>query len=160
MDVELRVLDARVHGWGLPRFHSADAAGVDLYAALEGPLALGPQAPAVLVPTGIAIHIGDPNVTGLIVPRSGLGHRGLVLGNGLGVIDADYQGPLLVSVWNRNPAGELTIAPGERIAQLLFVSIARPAFRVVDAFARATDRGAGGFGSTGASANAPKEGVR
>jgi dUTP pyrophosphatase len=153
--VEVRVLDERLHAWGLPRYQSADAAAVDLYACLDEELLLAPSAPAMLVPAGIAVHIGDPNVAALILPRSGLGHtRGLVLGNLVGLIDADYLGPILISVWNRNAAGTepIRIAPGDRIAQLVFVPIVRPAFRVVAAFSRTTERGEGGFGSTG---NAP-----
>ncbi len=150
--VEVRILDERLRTWGLPAYQSADAAAVDLHACIEEPLELEPQAPAVLVPSGIAIHIGDPGVAALIVPRSGLGHRhGLVLGNGTGVIDADYLGPVLVSVWNRNPPGAdaVRIAPGDRIAQLLFVPVLRAAFELVETFSRTTARGDGGFGSTG-----------
>ena len=150
--VEIRVLDPRIHEWGLPRHHSAMAAGIDLFACIEAPLAIEAQAPAALVPAGIAIFIGDPGYTALIVPRSGLGHRaGLVMGNLVGVVDADYMGPVMVSAWNRNPPGAppVVIQPDDRIAQMLFVPVARPRFTVVEAFSGQTGRGAGGFGSTG-----------
>jgi dUTP pyrophosphatase len=150
--VEVRVLDERVRAWGLPRYQSADAAAVDLHACVDDVLALAPQSPAVLVSAGIAVHIGDPHLAAMILPRSGLGHKaGLVLGNLVGLIDADYLGPISISVWNRNAPGTepIRIAPGDRIAQLVFVPIVRPAFRVVDEFSRTTERGAGGFGSTG-----------
>lgn len=149
--VEIRVLDPRLHAWGLPDYQSALAAGIDLVACLEAPLAVAPQAPAQLVPTGLAMHMDADGMCALILPRSGLGHkRGLVLGNGTGVIDADYMAQVFVSVWNRNPAGDaIIIAPGERMAQMLFVPIVRPRFQVVDAFSRHSRRGEGGFGSTG-----------
>ena len=106
MKVELKVLDERVRAWGLPRYQSAMAAAVDLFACVEAPLVLAPQSAAQFVPAGIAIHIADPNVAAIIVPRSGLGHKkGLVLGNLVGVLDADYTGPILISVWNRSEAG-------------------------------------------------------
>lgn len=150
--VEVRVLDERLRAWGLPRYQSAMAAAVDLVACLDAPLSLPPGSPAVLVSTGIALLIGDPGLCGLVVPRSGLGHRaGLVMGNGTGVIDADYTGPVMVSAWNRNAPGTepVVIAPGDRIAQMLFVPVARARFAEVAAFSRNTARGAGGFGSTG-----------
>jgi len=128
------------------------AAGVDLLACIDEPLALEPQASAVLVPSGIAIHIGDPLVAGIIVPRSGLGHKqGLVLGNSTGVLDADFTGQVMISAWNRSNPGSrpIVINPGDRIAQLLFVPILRPEIRVVDAFSQTSQRAGGGFGSTG-----------
>ena len=146
------MLDERVRAWGLPRYQSEMAAAVDLFACLDEPLALAPQSAAQFVPAGIAIHIGDPNVAAIIVPRSGLGHkRGLVLGNLVGVLDADYMGPVLISVWNRSETGSaaIVIEPGDRIAQLMFVPVVRPAFDVVDEFSALSVRGAGGFGSTG-----------
>lgn len=150
-DVELRVLDARLHEWGMPRYQSAHAAAVDLHACLDAPLSLAPGAPAVLVSSGIAIHIDDPNVAALVLPRSGLGHKkGLVLGNLVGLIDPDYTGPIMVSAWNRNREGApIVLEPGERFAQMMFVPVLRPGLRVVDAFSAASTRGAGGFGSTG-----------
>ncbi|MCJ2084061.1 dUTP diphosphatase [Methylobacterium sp. J-090] len=151
--VDLRLLDDRLTGWGFPHWGSAGAAGLDLHACLDAPLTLASQDPAVLIPAGFALVIRDPSWCGLIYPRSGLGHRdGLVLGNGVGVIDADYTGPLMISAWNRNPApgAPLVIAPGDRIAQLVFTRITRPGFTVVDGPAEAgSGRGAGGFGSTG-----------
>jgi dUTP pyrophosphatase len=150
--VELKVLDERVRAWGLPRYHSEMAAAVDLFACLDEPLLLAPQSAARFVPAGIAIHIGDPNIAAIIVPRSGLGHKkGLVLGNLVGVVDADYTGPVTISVWNRSEPGSapIVIEPGDRIAQMLFVPVVRPAFDVVDEFTAPSLRGAGGFGSTG-----------
>lgn len=150
--VELKVLDTRIHQWGLPRYQSAMAAAVDLFACLDAPLAIEPQSPAQLIPAGIALHIADPAIAAIIVPRSGLGHRkGLVMGNLVGVIDADYTGPVMVSVWNRSEPGSepIVIEPGDRIAQMMFVPVIRPAFEVVDEFSQASVRGAGGFGSTG-----------
>ena len=150
--VELKVLDERVRAWGLPRYQSAMAAAVDLFACIDAPLEIAPQSPAQFVPAGIAIHIADPNIVAIIVPRSGLGHKqGLVLGNLVGVLDADYTGPVLISVWNRSAAGSvpIVIEPGDRIAQLMFVPVVRPAFEVVDEFSALSLRGAGGFGSTG-----------
>ena len=152
MDVDVKLLDERVREWGFPAYGSDMAAGLDLFACLEAPLRVEPQAPAVLVSSGIAIHIADPDWCALVYPRSGLGHKkGLVLGNGVGVIDADYQGPVYVSLWNRNAAGgpAIEIRPGERIAQLVVTRVARPRFRVVDEFAAASRRRDGGFGSTG-----------
>jgi len=150
--VEVKILDQRVHQWGLPRYQSDMAAAVDLFASLDAPLVLEPQAPAQLVPSGISVHIGDPQLMGLIVPRSGLGHGvGLVLGNLVGVLDPDYTGPLMISVWNRSGLGTdpIVVHPGDRIAQLIFLPIVRPLFRMVTEFSKATERGSGGFGSTG-----------
>ena len=151
MKIELKILDPRLSGWGFPRYGSRLAAGLDLHACIEAPLAVEPQAPAALISAGIAFRIGDPEWCGLVLPRSGLGHRqGLVLGNAVGLIDADYEGPLLISVWNRNPAGEpIRIEPGDRIAQLVFSRVVRPDFAVVKAFSDSGERQAGGFGSTG-----------
>ena len=150
-EVGIRGLDPRLAGWGFPRWGSAQAAGLDLHACLDRPLDLAPQAPPVLIPAGFVLLIRDPDWCGLVVPRSGLGHRaGLVLGNGTGVIDADYEGPLMVSAWNRNPASDpIRIAPGERIAQLVFTRVARPRLVVTDEAAPSSARGAGGFGSSG-----------
>ncbi|MBS0486908.1 MAG: dUTP diphosphatase [Proteobacteria bacterium] len=149
IDVELKILDPRVGAdIPLPAPATAGSAGMDLRAALQAPLTLEPGASA-LIPTGIAIHIGDPGYCAVILPRSGLGHKhGIVLGNLTGLIDSDYQGPLMISCWNRAQA-PYTIAPGERIAQLVFVPVARAQFRLVEEFA-VSERGAGGFGHTGA----------
>src|SRR5437588_2895001 len=154
LTIELKILDPRLPGWGFPHYGSDLAAGLDLHACLDAPLLLRPQAPAVLIPAGVAFRIGDPEWCALVLPRSGLGHRdGLVLGNGVGLIDADYEGPLLISAWNRNPpldgAQPITIGPGDRIAQLVFVRTARPEFAVVTSFSQSGTRQAGGFGSTG-----------
>lgn len=156
-EIELRVLDPRLHEWGLPDFQSAQAAGIDLVACVDAPLLILPQAPAVLIPTGLAMHMNSSVCCALVLPRSGLGHKqGLVLGNGTGVIDADYMAECFVSVWNRNPLGAegaeaagIRIEPGDRIAQMLFVPVMRPRFHLVEQFSRSSERGLGGFGSTG-----------
>jgi dUTP pyrophosphatase len=149
MPIELKVLDPRLTEWGLPQYQSEMAAAIDLHACLDAPLELAPGASAVLVPSGIAVHMADPDMAALVLPRSGLGHRkGLVLGNTVGLIDADYTGPVLVSAWNRGTEA-ITLQPGERFAQMVFVPIVRPVFEVVDEFAIHSQRGEGGFGSTG-----------
>ena len=128
------------------------AAAIDLHACLDAPLTIAPGVVPELIPAGFALHIANPHIAALILPRSGMGHRqGLVLGNLVGLIDPDYTGPILVSAWNRSPPGTAPIVlhPGERFAQMLFVPILRPALRIVEAFSAATARGAGGFGSTG-----------
>ena len=150
-EIEIVVLDARLEEWGLPRYHSEHAAAVDLYACVDSALEIAAGAPAVLVPAGFAVHIADPGIAALILPRSGMGHRrALVLGNTVGLIDPDYTGPILVSAWNRGTE-TVTLQPGERFAQMVFVPIVRPALRQVAAFSAASARGEGGFGSTGAS---------
>lgn len=154
--VEIRILDARLAGWGFPHWGSAEAAGLDLHACLDAPLTLEPGDPPALVSAGFAMRIAEPGWCGLVAPRSGLGHRGLVLGNAVGIVDADYRGPVTVSAWNRNPpsraGGAITLAPGDRLAQLVFVRIARPIFTFVEDLAGPSARGAGGFGSTGIAA--------
>jgi dUTP pyrophosphatase len=153
LKIELKILDPRLPGWGFPRYGSSLAAGLDLHACLDASIVVEPQAPAILIPAGFAFRIGDPQWCGLVLPRSGLGHRqGLVLGNAVGLIDADYEGPLLISAWNRNPAGSgdpIRIEPGDRIAQLVFTRITRAEFSVVTAFSESGERQSGGFGSTG-----------
>jgi dUTP pyrophosphatase len=146
--VELKVLDARLGAeFPLPEYATAQSAGMDLRAMLDEPLTLAPGDTA-LVPSGLAFHLGDAGLCAVVLPRSGLGHRhGLVLGNLTGLIDADYQGPLMISLWNRGRA-EVTIQPGDRVAQLVFLPIARARWTVVDAF-DASARGEGGFGHTG-----------
>lgn len=146
--IALKRLDPRLgDAFPLPEYATALSAGMDLRAMLDAPLTLAPGE-AQLVPTGLAIHIGDPDLCAVILPRSGLGHKhGLVLGNLVGLIDADYQGPLMVSLWNRS-ANPLTIAVGDRVAQLVFLPIARAEFALVDDFAT-SERGSGGFGHTG-----------
>ncbi len=147
-DVELRILDERLGAdYPLPDYATAHAAGMDLRAMLDAPLTLQPGE-AQLIATGMAIHIGDPGLCAHILPRSGLGHKqGLVLGNGVGLIDADYQGPLMVSLWNRGSQPQ-TVQPGDRIAQLVFMPVVRARFRHVESFAESA-RGTGGFGHTG-----------
>lgn len=150
IEIEMKVLDERVRAWGLPDYKTEMAAGIDLYACLNEDMVLWPQAPAEMIPTGIAVYMADPRLCAMIYPRSGLGHKkGLVLGNGTGVIDADFQAELMISAWNRDPQGCIEIAPGDRIAQLVFTPIVRPSLREVGRFDRATARGLGGFGSTG-----------
>lgn len=152
MHIEIKVLDDRLHDWGLPHYQTDGAAAIDLHACLDQALHLNPQAPAQLVPAGISLFCPDRRMAGLVLPRSGLGHRqGLVLGNAVGLIDADYTGQIFISAWNRNPSGSapLVIQPGDRIAQLMFVPILRPDLVMVDQHGGQTSRGAGGFGSTG-----------
>jgi dUTP pyrophosphatase len=160
LKVELKILDQRLGGWGFPRYGSELAAGLDLCACLDEPIALEPQAPAVLISAGFACRIGDADWCALVLPRSGLGHRGLVLGNAVGVIDADYEGPLMISAWNRNPAGAIAIAPGDRIAQLVFTRIARPQLAIVPEFSQSGGRQAAGFGSTGIASACPEAATR
>ena len=146
--IEVKLLDPRFGDeWPLPAYATAASAGMDLRAAVEAPLTLAPGDTA-LVPSGISIHLADPHLCAVILPRSGLGHRhGIVLGNGTGLIDADYQGPLLISVWNRSQEA-FTLQPGDRIAQLVVLPITRVSLQVVDTFADSA-RGEGGFGHTG-----------
>ena len=146
--LQLKLLDPRFgDAWPLPEYATDASAGLDLRAALDAPLELAPG-DAALVPSGLAIHLADPHLCAVILPRSGLGHRhGIVLGNGTGLIDADYQGPLLISIWNRGRE-PFTIAPGDRIAQLVVLPIVRATLQVVDTFEQSA-RGAGGFGHTG-----------
>ena len=144
--IELKVLDARIAAQ-LPAYATPGSAGLDLRACIDAPLLLEPGQ-AALIATGLAMHIGDPRLAAMILPRSGLGHKhGIVLGNLVGLIDSDYQGPLMVSCWNRGNA-IFTIEPMERIAQLVIVPVVQAKFRVVDDFDKSA-RGAGGFGSTG-----------
>lgn len=144
--IDVKVLDARMAGQ-LPAYATPGSAGLDLRACIDKPIVLEPGQ-AELIPTGLAIHIGDPALAAMVLPRSGLGHRhGIVLGNLVGLIDSDYQGPLMVSCWNRG-AGAFTVQPMERIAQLVIVPVVQAEFRQVDSF-DASARGEGGFGSTG-----------
>jgi dUTP pyrophosphatase len=146
--LKVRLMDPRLgRDWPMPAYATAGSAGLDLRACLEAPLDLAPGHNE-LVPTGLAIHLDDPGLAAVILPRSGLGHKhGIVLGNLVGLIDSDYQGQLMVSVWNRSSKG-FRIEPGERIAQLVVVPVVQVALEVVAEF-EATDRGAGGFGSSG-----------
>jgi dUTP pyrophosphatase len=144
--IDLRVLDPRVAAH-LPAYATPGSAGLDLRACLDEPLTLAPGQTA-LVSTGLSVHIADPGLAAMILPRSGLGHRhGIVLGNLVGLIDSDYQGPLMVSCWNRGTEA-YTLQPLERIAQMVIVPVLQATFRQVEAFG-SSERGEGGFGSTG-----------
>jgi dUTP pyrophosphatase len=144
--IELKVLDERMAAF-LPAYATPGSAGLDLRACLDAPLVLDPGQ-ATLIPTGLAIHIGDSRLAAMLLPRSGLGHKhGIVLGNLVGLIDSDYQGPLMVSCWNRG-SEPFTVQPMERIAQMVIVPVVQAQFRRVDEF-DASSRGEGGFGSTG-----------
>jgi dUTP pyrophosphatase len=146
MKLDLKILDARMREQ-LPAYATTGSAGLDLRACLDEPLTLEPGQTA-LVPTGLAIHVGDPGYAALILPRSGLGHKhGIVLGNLVGLIDSDYQGQLMISTWNRGQT-TFTLNPMERLAQLVIVPVVQAEFNIVDDFEE-SDRGAGGFGSTG-----------
>ncbi len=148
MKVDVRILDERLRDQ-MPGYATAGSAGLDLRACLPAPLTLAPGA-WQLLPTGLAMHLADPGYAALILPRSGLGHKhGIVLGNLVGLIDSDYQGELMVSAWNRS-ATAYTIEPMERIAQLVIVPVVQAQFNVVASFA-ASERGSGGYGSTGRS---------
>ncbi|MEW6559774.1 MAG: dUTP diphosphatase [Pseudomonadota bacterium] len=145
--IAVRLLDDRLREQ-LPAYASPGSAGMDLRACIDAPLTLQPGQ-AELIPTGLAMHIGDPNLCAMLLPRSGLGHKhGVVLGNLVGLIDSDYQGPLMVSCWNRGSTA-YTVQPLERIAQMVIVPVVQAQWEVVDSF-DATARGSGGFGSTGA----------
>jgi len=145
-NIDLKILDPRMHDL-LPAYGTPGSAGLDLRACIDAPLVIEPGQ-TVLVPTGLAIHIGDPGYAAMILPRSGLGHKnGIVLGNLVGLIDSDYQGQLMVSTWNRSHA-TFTLQPMDRLAQLVIVPVLQVGFNVVEEFA-SSERGAGGFGSTG-----------
>jgi dUTP pyrophosphatase len=147
MKLDVKILDARLRDM-MPAYATAGSAGLDLRACLDEPLTLAPNA-WQLVPTGMAMHLKDPAYAALILPRSGLGHKhGIVLGNLVGLIDSDYQGQLMVSAWNRSEVA-FTIEPMERIAQLVIVPAVQAQFHVVDEFTQASERGEGGYGSTG-----------
>lgn len=145
--VDVKILDPRMQG-NLPQYATEGSAGLDLRACIDEPIDLEPGQ-TVLVPTGLSIHIADPNYAAMILPRSGMGHKnGIVLGNLVGLIDSDYQGPLMVSTWNRGQA-TFRLEPMERLAQLVIVPVVQAQFRVVESFEQASERGSGGFGSTG-----------
>jgi dUTP pyrophosphatase len=147
MNIDVKILDPRLADQ-MPAYATPGSAGLDLRACIDAPLVLAPNA-WQLVSTGLAIHLADPAYAAMILPRSGLGHKhGIVLGNLVGLIDSDYQGPLMVSAWNRSPT-PYTLAPMERLAQLVIVPVVQAHFRVVQDFGETTQRGAGGYGSTG-----------
>jgi len=144
--LDVKILDPRLRG-SMPHYATEGAAGLDLRACIESPISLAPGA-SELVPSGLAIHLADPGLAAIVLPRSGLGHKhGIVLGNLVGLIDSDYQGQVMVSMWNRSAAA-FTINPMDRIAQLIVVPVVRVRLNIVDEFA-ASQRGVGGFGSTG-----------
>jgi dUTP pyrophosphatase len=147
MNLDVKILDARIAAQ-MPHYATPGSAGLDLRACLDAPLTLEPNA-WQLVPTGIAIHLKDPGYAAMLLPRSGLGHKhGIVLGNLVGLIDSDYQGQLMVSAWNRSDVA-FTIEPMERIAQMVIVPVVQATFNVVNEFAAPSERGEGGYGSTG-----------
>lgn len=148
-NIDLKILDPRVgKEFPLPAYATTGSAGLDLRACIDGALIVAPGE-THLVPTGLAIHIGDPNLAATILPRSGLGHKhGIVLGNLIGLIDSDYQGQLMVSVWNRGDT-TFTIEPGDRMAQLVFLPVVQAQFNIVNDFDDASARGEGGFGHSG-----------
>lgn len=147
-NIQLKILDPRLtEEFGLPRYATEGSAGLDLRACIDDPLILH-GGDTALVPTGLAIHIGDPGLAAVLLPRSGLGHKhGIVLGNLVGLIDSDYQGQVMVSVWNRGREAFI-IEPGARLAQMVFVPVLQAQFELVAEFT-ASERGAGGFGHTG-----------
>jgi dUTP pyrophosphatase len=150
--VEVRILDDRLRAWGAPAYQTEMSAGIDLHACIDAPLTIEPQASAVLIPSGIAVLMNSPHLAAFLLARSGLGHKkGLILGQSVGTIDADYADQIYISAWLRTPPGTpaITIMPGDRIAQLVFLPIVRPNFVMVDQFSTQTGRGLGGFGSTG-----------
>ncbi|TWI64536.1 dUTP pyrophosphatase [Pseudoduganella lurida] len=144
--IDVKILDPRMHDQ-LPAYATEGSAGLDLRACIDAPLTIAPGQ-TVLVPTGLAIHLADPGYAAMILPRSGMGHKnGIVLGNLVGLIDSDYQGQLMISTWNRGQAS-FTLQPMDRLAQLVVVPVLQVGFNVVEEFG-ASERGAGGFGSTG-----------
>jgi len=150
ISIDLKVLDERIRDT-LPAYATSGSAGLDLRACIEAPITLEPGQTA-LIPTGLSMHLKDPGLAAVLLPRSGLGHKhGIVLGNLVGLIDSDYQGPLMVSCWNRNPpesGAAFVLQPLERIAQMVIVPVLQARFNLVESF-ESSDRGTGGFGSTG-----------
>jgi dUTP pyrophosphatase len=145
-NIDLKILDQRMKGQ-LPAYGTPGSAGLDLRACIDAPITIKPGE-TVLIPTGLAIHIGDPGYAAMILPRSGMGHKnGIVLGNLVGLIDSDYQGQLMVSTWNRGQ-NEFTLQPMDRLAQLIIVPVLQVGFNIVEEFGESV-RGEGGFGSTG-----------
>jgi len=146
--IELKILDPRIgNEFPLPEYATVGSAGLDLRACIDGEIIIE-AGETILIPTGVAIHIADPSLAATILPRSGLGHKhGIVLGNLIGLIDSDYQGPLMVSCWNRSKEA-FTLVAGERLAQIVFLPIVQASFEVVESFQQ-TERGEGGFGHSG-----------
>lgn len=148
--LKIKILDSKIHQFGLPHYATQGSAGMDLRACLEHPIEVQPNQ-TLLIPTGLAIHINDPHLAAIILPRSGLGHKhGIILGNTVGLIDSDYQGPLMISCWNRSTV-PFSILPGDRIAQLIMVPIVSVEIEIVNEFQTQTQRGEQGFGHTGKS---------
>lgn len=149
ISIEIKITDNLIKSFGIPKYQTDMAAAIDLYACVEKQIILEPNSNAKLISTGIAISIANSNIMGLIAPRSGSGHKkGLILGNTVGIIDADYSGTIFISAWNRNNQS-IMINPGERIAQLVFIPIIRANFKIVENFTNSSIRGDKGFGSTG-----------
>lgn len=147
MKIDLKILDSRITSENLPNYASIGSAGLDLRAAIDEPLTLQPNE-VKLISSGISIHLDNPNYMAMIAPRSSMGHKnGVILGNTVGIVDSDYQGPLMMSMWNRSDKA-FTIQPLERVAQLIIVPVMQVSFNVVEDFTK-TERGEGGFGSTG-----------
>lgn len=154
LKVEFKIIDGRLRDWGFPSWGSAWAAGLDLYACVDAPIEINEQAAPVFVSTGMAFRIGNPSWCALVLARSGAGHRGLIHGNTVGVVDPDFDGPCRLSLWNRNPAGgpaaPIIVKPGDRIGQLVFTRTTRPAMIEVIDFSVRNERGDSCYGSTGA----------
>lgn len=148
MEIETIILDSRLEGRFDPSYHSDGAAAIDLRACVYTQLTLNPG-DRVKIETGLAIHISEPTYAGIIIARSGLGSRGLILSNGTGLIDSDYQGEIIVHLWNSHPTGCHVIDPMDRIAQLLIIPVRRAQLKLVNRFTKKTKRGTDGFGSTG-----------
>lgn len=153
MEIELKILDLRLHGWGVPKYACEGDAGIDLRACIDSQITLYPNE-TKLIGSGIAVNISDPNVMMVVVPRSGLGAmNGIVLGNLVGIIDSGYHGEIKMMVWNRNDDSQkqrpFVINPGDRIMQAAFVPIVRPSFNIVENFSEKSTRGVNGFGHTG-----------
>ena len=153
LQVEFKIIDARLRDWGFPSWGSPWAAGLDLFACVDAPVEIVEQATPVFVSTGMAFRIGNPSWCALVLPRSGAGHRGLIHGNTVGVVDPDFDGPCKLSLWNRNPAGgiadPIVVKPGDRIGQLVFTRTTRPELLEVTNFSVRSKRGDHGFGSSG-----------
>ena len=147
--IEIKVIDKRLFKFGIPKYETDGAAAIDMRAMVDDETIIHPLSVS-LVPSGIAVNIRNDNIAAVLLPRSGSGHNeGIVLGNGVGLIDSDYQGEIFMSVWNRNNGKTIIIKPGDRIAQLMFIPVIKPNLMFVDEFSSETERGANGFGHTG-----------